>query len=255
MINKAEIEFRFSKSIESYDENAFAQKLIIEHLMALLRTHAPLAVSRILEIGCGTGLLTEQLCLQWKNAELIINDLVNGMCCKAAERCQLTSESCIAGDIETVPLNGKFDFIVSASTFQWLAHPAETFNRLASHLHTDGLLVFSTFGKDNLIELKTITGNGLVYRSIDEMTSLLTSSFDIIHTEENRYRLEFDAPLEILKHIKSTGVNATNPIQMWTRKRLNEFTEEYSTRFQNKDKYPLTYHPQYFICRKKHNAK
>lgn len=250
-MNKAEIEFRFSKSIESYDENAFAQKLIIEHLMALLKKYAPLSVSRILEVGCGTGLLTEQLSLQWKDAKLIINDLVNGMCCKAATRCLLPLDNCIAGDIESVTLDDKFDLIVSASTFQWLAHPAETFDRLSRHLNTNGLLVFSTFGRDNLIELKTITGNGLVYRTTDEMTNLLTPCFEILHSEENRYTLEFNEPLEILKHIKNTGVNATNPIQMWTKKRLNEFAEEYTLRFRNNDKYPLTYHPQYFICRKK----
>lgn len=250
MINKAEIECRFRKSIESYDDNAFAQKSIIRHLMTLLGDYCALSAPRILEVGCGTGLLTEQLRQKWGNCSLTINDLVDAMCWKTARRCHLPVENCIPGDIESVHVPGEYDLIISASTFQWLAHPAETFARFARHLPHGGWLVFSTFGEDNYRELKSVTGQGLVYRSISEITHLLSPCFEVVHTEENRHILEFAEPLDILKHIKNTGVNATNPQQAWTKGRLNEFVREYSNRFLQNGCYPLTYHPQYFVCRK-----
>lgn len=237
--------------MESYDENAHAQKMVIRHLMELLKAYSPLVYDPILEVGCGTGLLTKQLKEKYTGCELWVNDLVDAMCSKTADRCQLSPKYCVVGDIEQVTFERRFELIVSASTFQWLVHPAQTFARLAGYLYQGGQLVFSTFGKNNYKELKILTGNGLVYHSIEEMKDLLSPCFEIIHAEENHCVLEFDNPLEVLKHVKKTGVNAVNIQQNWTRGKLESFVYEYAKRFQVEGHCPLTYHPQYFICKKK----
>lgn len=250
MISKTDIENRFRKSLESYEENAYAQKVIVRRLVALIEAYCPSAVDMILEVGCGTGLLTTQIQQKIKYNRLFINDLVDAMCCKTASRCRLPLEWCRAGDIEQIALEEEFDLIVSASTFQWLSCPEDTFRRLFRQIRPGGWLVFSTFGEDNYKELKCITKSGLVYHSILEMTDLLPAEFEILHIEESHQILEFDSPLEVLKHIKNTGVNATGPSQSWTRGKLEEFVKEY-TAFVSKDgQYPLTYHPRYFVCRK-----
>lgn len=250
LIDKTEIECRFKRSVESYDENAYAQKAIIRRLITLLQKHCPSVSGKILEVGCGTGLLTTEIRPLYADNELYINDLVAAMCSKATNRCQLSSEYCITGDIEQIELKGKYGLIVSASVFQWLANPARTFERLYSHLTEGGWLVFSTFGKDNYKELKTITGNGLVYHSISEMLAILSACFEIEYTEESLYVLNFDDPLKILEHVKKTGVNALRQEPKWTRGKLTAFAREYTDRFMTGGHYPLTYHPQYFICRK-----
>lgn len=236
--------------MESYDEHAHAQKAIIGRLMKLSEVYCPSSYGRILEIGCGTGLLTTQIQQRFKYNDLYINDLVDAMCGKTASRCGISEEHCVVGDIEQVSLDGMFDLIISASTFQWLADPAATFNRLAQHLQQGGWLVFSTFGKENYKELKTVTGNGLVYYSTHEIIHLLSGQFNVIYAGENKEILEFDTPLEILKHIKKTGVNATDPSYTWTRGKLADFTRKYTEYFGKDGNYPLTYHPQYFICQK-----
>lgn len=251
LIDKAEVEYRFKKSIESYDENAHAQKAIVQRLMTLLDAYCPLKSGRILEVGCGTGLLTARLKDKYKDCDLFINDLVEDMCSKAASRCQLSLRDCFVGDMEQVNFEGNYDLIVSASTFQWLEHPAETFTRLAGYLCKGGQMVFSTFGEDNYKELKMITGHGLVYHSLIGTIELLSDCFEIVHTEENHYVMEFDDPVKVLKHVKNTGVNAINRQQSWTRGKLARFAREYTERFRVKGHYPLTYHPRYFICRKK----
>lgn len=250
IIDKSEIEQRFKRSIDSYDENALAQKAIIERLMSLVEVYSLSNVDRILEVGCGTGLLTERLQHKFSHSKIFINDLVSAMCHRTADRCGLEISNCIPGDIESVALNEKYNLIISASTFQWLACPDETFARLANRLQPGGWMIFSTFGKDNFIELKSITKHGLVYHSISEISTLLSSYFNLLHAEENHYQLEFPHPLEILKHVKKTGVNATNASFIWTRRKLEQFTLEYTPFKLDNGNYPLTYHPQYFICRK-----
>ncbi len=251
IVDKSEIACRFKRSVESYEENAHAQKAIVSRLMTLLKTYCPATSGRILEIGCGTGLLTAQICQQFNNNELYVNDLVDAMCSKTANRCQLPKQRCLSGDIEQLPLEGNFSLMVSASTFQWLSDPLHTFFRLNRHLQEKGWLLFSTFGTDNYKELRTLTGNGLSYRSLPEMKALLSEVFDVVHSEEGYQVLYFDDPLQVLRHIKKTGVNAVPSQQNWTRGMIDDFVQKYAADFEVDGQIPLTYHPQYFVCRKR----
>lgn len=250
-IDKAVIASRFGKNTDSYEQNACVQKNIATHLMKLIKTYCRGDMGRILEIGCGTGFLTGYLREQWKQEELWVNDLVESMCRKAATKCGILSSQCLVGDIETIDLPGLFSLITSSSVFQWLAHPADTFIRLASHINSEGWLAFSTFGEDNCIELKTLTGEGLNYLSIEELHDLLSPFFEIIYTEEDTHTLFFSTPSEVLRHIKNTGVNALPVHKIWTKGRLRDFEEDYTRLFLTDTGYPLTYHPRYLICRKR----
>ncbi len=56
------------------------------------------------------------------------------------------------------------------------------------------MLVFSTFGKFNLREIRLTTGGGLDYRSKEELEKMLELYFKIELIEEEFYMLEFDSP-------------------------------------------------------------
>lgn len=252
MIDKSEIRCRFRRSVDSYDDNAHVQKEIVEKLYMLLEKYQQHRPSGVLEIGCGTGLFTRKLQQGLQPERLFINDLVEEMCVKTAGICQLDSSHCFVGDAETIQLDGIFDLIVSASTFQWFTNPAATFKKLADHLNSGSLMVFSTFGKDNLLELRPTAGSGLAYHTTEELEELLSPHFEILFTEESLHRLSFADPLLILQHLKKTGVNAANPTpSVWTKGRIRQFTQDYRSLFLSGGKYPLTYHPIYFVCRKK----
>jgi hypothetical protein len=67
--------------------------------------------------------------------------------------------------------------------------------------------------------------------------------------ENDRIQLRFPTPLDVLRHLKNTGVNRSHA-QFWTPGQLKRFTEQYS-QFQLEDgSYPLTYHPIYFCIQK-----
>lgn len=250
MINKAEIKCRFRRSVESYDDNAYIQRNIVEKLYGLLEKNLDYTPERTLEIGCGTGLLTWKLKTKISNNGLYVNDLVDEMCSKTINMCQLEKSHSLVGDIEELPLSENFDLIVSASTFQWFTHPSATFEKLSAHMKSGSLLVFSTFGRRNLWELREITGNGLPYFSLEELKQLLLPFFDILHMEDSLNTLCFSDPLDILQHLKKTGANANGDTQLWTKGRVQQFIQKYNFFIMDAG-YPLTYHPLYFICRKK----
>lgn len=252
MIDKADITCRFRRSVESYDENAIVQKSIVGKLSGLLQEYVRPYPVKILEIGCGTGLLTSALLKNFPVNELFINDLVPEMCRKTAGRCAIPDNRCIIGDIESVSLSGQYEMLVSSSTFQWFSRPADTLKKLAGRLAADGFLVFSTFGQDNLKELRQVSGQGLDYLSSAEWQGILSSHFDILYMGEDSHILYFDSPLDVLRHIKNTGVNATAVRQIWTKGQIDQFSRKYaSCRGTDNEGYPLTYHPVYWVCRKR----
>lgn len=251
MIDKTEVKYRFKRSMESYDRHAAIQKRIVRNLSGLLEKYLTYVPRKVLEIGCGTGLLTQILYGKMSTADWTVNDLVEEMCRKTADRLKLPPASCLPGDIESVVLPQDYDLIVSASTFQWFDDPASMADKLAARLTKGGLLAFSTFGQDNLHELKTLTGKGLDYPSRTAWEKWLAPRFELLHAEEERHTLCFRQPLQVLQHIKYTGVNGMNAGEVWTRGKLQQFCTDYRQFSRRGHTYPLTYHPLYLICRKK----
>ncbi|MEG2792100.1 MAG: methyltransferase domain-containing protein, partial [Odoribacter sp.] len=171
------------------------QKIIVEKLYTLLTEQLSYTPERVLEIGCGTGFLTRKLRQHLSKEQLYINDLVEEMCRKTAGSCDIEANHCLVGDIEQLHLKETYNLIVSASTFQWFARPSETFKKLAEHLHPGGLMVFSTFGWHNLEELREVTGRGLSYLSMEEVSALLSPYFEVLVREEELHTLRFNEPL------------------------------------------------------------
>ena len=60
-MDKALIANKFSKSLNSYNQEAKAQKMIVEKLIALVEKQQISSFDNILEFGTGTGLLTQEI--------------------------------------------------------------------------------------------------------------------------------------------------------------------------------------------------
>ena len=249
-INKEEVEQRFRRSRISYNDNARVQKMIVDRMVPMILSSVKRVPEKILEIGCGTGLLTSQLQRTFPNVDLYLNDLVEELCYHAATINQVPQTCCFPGDVEKLFLPLSFDLIASASTFQWFTTPEETFMKLSKQLEQNGVLVFSTFGKFNLQEIRLTTGGGLDYRSKEELEKILEPYFKIELIEEEFHMLEFDSPLAVLQHLKKTGVNVSGDPTIWTKGRMDAFIKDYNARFAVDGKVTLTYHPFYFVCRK-----
>ena len=152
----------------------------------------------------------------------------------------------IAGDAETLSFPGKFDLIASASVFQWMKEPETFLHKLSGLLMQQGLLLFSTFVPGNLYEIKELTGKGLVYPTSDTLVGWLsTADFNLLHQEEDTIVLTFKTPLDVLRHLKATGVTATGN-GCWTKGRQESFCRQYAEQFATTDgQVTLTYRPSF----------
>ena len=244
--------------------------------------NAALSFRHIAEFGCGTGCYSRLLLRTLQPETLLLNDL-----CPEMEECihdlltgggrlprapqagnasgilydadvelygsspATTAVSFLPCDAETLDFPQGTDLITSCSTLQWFADTERFFARCHHFLSDGGILAFSTFGKKNMREIHTLTGHGLEYLSLDNLKVLLSPRFEILYAEEEIVSLPFGTPLEVLQHLRQTGVTGTEK-RVWTRGRLQSFCDEYIRMCGNDDRsVSLTYHPIYVIARKR----
>jgi len=241
---------RFSRAIHTYDQYAIAQQKICNRLAGLVTQFAGNQFGRILEVGCGTGGFTRLLQQQCIAGEWIINDLCNSYEKQIRELLSTTNGTAqfIPGDAEKINFQGTFDLITSASAIQWFANPEAFLRRISGNLQPGGALILSTFTPENLQEIQTLTGQGLVYPEKQHYLNWLSGDFNLLYIREEKIELTFDTPYQVLQHLKYTGVTATGSGN-WTRKTVEEFSARYIKRFSTgNNQVKLTYCPLYLVA-------
>ncbi len=252
-MDKQQIAGCFARARRTYDREAHVQLQVAGRMLNFLRqtcteeTH----LSHIVEIGCGTGLYSRLLFRTFRPQTLWLNDLCPEMEENLADLLAQSGVSFTPGDAEAIPLPCPAHVITSCSTFQWLTDLPAFFHRCHQALLPGGILAFSTFGPENLREIRSLTGNGLHYFTPTEIREMLIPGFQILHASEEVATLTFPTPTDVLRHLKQTGVTGTEK-RIWTRARLQHFNEEYLRLFPTEDgQVSLTYHPVYVIVEKK----
>ncbi|MDO8684768.1 MAG: methyltransferase domain-containing protein [Armatimonadota bacterium] len=144
---------RFSRAARSYNKWSKPQEHMAERLMSLLPEEKPKSV---MEIGCGTGLLTGHLTGIFLDTLITAIDIAPGMIeqCKR-ELAGKSNVKYIVADAEELDLPERFDLIVSSSCFQWFSDIERTMRRLAAHLAPKGCLAFAAPVNGTLCELQS----------------------------------------------------------------------------------------------------
>lgn len=244
-INKQTVADRFKRSANTYHKEATVQRQIARHLCKLVCPYIFRPVS-VLEIGCGTGFLTEEIMKNIPLTSALLNDINPEM--KSFIH-RFLSEKCrfVACDAEKQSFSKTFDLITSSSVIQWFNNIEKFICNTPNILSDNGIIALSSFGKENMKEIKNITGISLPYPDIRPH---IESNFQILQYEEQIIKINFDSPADVLKHIKNTGVNGVQETR-WGLKQLNEFKTEYIKHYQTETGVGLTYHPIYIIATKK----
>ncbi|MEE9389133.1 MAG: methyltransferase domain-containing protein [Paracoccaceae bacterium] len=243
----------FQRGFRKYNENAYVQKQIAARLVDLFtqNTSTPHFHSA-LEIGCGTGFLTQELVQQLSVDRWSINDLLSDSKDLIAPLLNASTWDFLPGAIETKELAGNYDLIASASTLQWIADTAGLLQKLSDNLVPGGWLALSSFGPKHFHELNMFDNNShsMSYFNCTDWRSLLPKSLVPKYIGQDIHLAKFNTVQKLLMHLRNTGVNA-NTGHQWSRQSLATFEQEYTHRFSDQDqKVCLTYNPVYIIAQK-----
>ncbi|MGM1022097.1 MAG: malonyl-ACP O-methyltransferase BioC [Bacillota bacterium] len=263
---KAAIGRQFNRSAAGlYDTHAHVQRIMADMLAKSLMKRTNAGDSdrlSILEIGCGTGTLTEILMNRWPHSSITALDIAPAMIL-AAEKRVLSAANHVGSngrpssdihfllaDVEMWAANApasSFDLMVSSACFQWLSQPQQTLNYLHRLLRPGGILAFATFGPDTFRELHTAfeevyraegmepQRHGLSFQSANQWKDSLTKAgFSNIQYECMLLTEEYASPRDFLLSVKALGASTSEAVisrSLGSRRLFTNLYKEYEDKF------------------------
>ncbi|TLX73068.1 malonyl-ACP O-methyltransferase BioC [Labilibacter sediminis] len=251
IVNKDLLQKRFRCASKTYDKHAVVQKTMAGVLVDVALNHIPKKQNSMMELGCGTGLLTREITECFQAQDYTANDLVPEVeenIRQIIGQKQNISFQFQQGDAERIDMGNKKDVIWSGATIQWIEDLDAFFARMHASLNDQGYLAISSFDIDNFLEVKAITGIGIDYKPMHEVLMHAGKYFRVLESESWHQKLWFKQPREVLRHMRFTGVNAVSATK-WGKADLENFNLDYES-FKTEEGYPLTYHPFVLVLQK-----
>ena len=144
----------FDAAAAGYDAAAVIQKLVAQRLARRIASLPLPPRPRILEIGCGTGLLSLALRQAIPDADWVLTDLSPAMIQVCRDRLGDPSDTrflVMDGERPGLEPSG-FDLVCASMAFQWFEDLPGALDRLKGLLAPGGWLAFATLGEDTLSE-------------------------------------------------------------------------------------------------------
>lgn len=151
---------------DNYHRDAHVQRRVAQELARMLAKQPFSAQPHILEIGCGSGFLSQHLLQGWPAAHFLLSDISWPM----VQRCRANLGEASA-NVHYAVLDGEqpalapaqtpthvpalapgFELITASMVFQWFANPIHSLAGLSRLLHPGGCLAFATLGKQTFQE-------------------------------------------------------------------------------------------------------
>jgi|GEM_PF-222796 len=221
MVNKESLKKHALKATATYDKHATVHRYIASSLISLVgKEH----YKTVLEIGSGTGILTQFLKEKVECDTLYLNDI--------AEFPHVN----LLGDMDYMDIPKRCNLVVSSSTLHWSEDLEKLIKKIHKNLRNNGEFVFSLFIEGNLEETAHFN-ESLKYHTFDEICEILSKRFLVKLSYTESIEKRFPSPLEALKEFRNLGIiGESGKVSVG---KIKSFKET-----------KLTYQTAYFVVRK-----
>lgn len=204
----------YSRRAELYDDYALLQRFTAQRLARKILSQESASLGTVLEIGCGTGILSQSL-VDHANS-YVLTDISSSFLHQAQKKVNRTHVVPLVVDGEHPCFTASFDMIVSSLALHLFQNPKAALGRLAACLKPGGRLYVSTLGNNTFHEWRTAHSLAeapcgvLDFISFGQLKDWLPLS-GLRHVEEEWITLTPLNALEFLRSLKAMGGHLPHP--------------------------------------------
>jgi len=251
---------RFSAAALTYHTSATIQCSVAERLSAVLAGDE--AAERILEIGCGTGLLTAHLCRLFPHARIDALDMAAGMVTQC--RARLAGKAglfCHVADLNKFRAEALYPLIVSSSALHWMDPMAGVMQTLAGLLTGQGRLVFALMVRGTLAELSAARQRAAPHKPPERRlptmrtvrAALAHAGLSIEEEREESRRQTYASARDLFRQLHAQGLTGgplSHSGQLLNRTDLRRLALDYDRCYRDGNGVYASYEVAYFRARK-----
>lgn len=199
------IQRAFNRAAHTYDQHCQVQLSSGEKLLSLLNpTFKP---STILDLGCGTGIVTEKIAQQFDCADITAIDIAPALLNFAKHRLTPYSATCYTEDFNHFTSQTKFDLIYSNMALHWSNDIILTILNMKKYLAPNGLFAFSIPLPHTFHELQPEFAINSFINLASLLSQLSQQSLQIITGTHETITQFFPDTMSALRSIKAVGAN------------------------------------------------
>ncbi|GAV21029.1 malonyl-CoA O-methyltransferase [Mariprofundus micogutta] len=252
-IQTSQVKRSFSSASDSYDEHAVLQREIGDRLLAHL-DFTKLEPKRILDVGCGTGYFTRLLRGKFKKSDITAFDLSESMVTTTRKshnrRLPWHGRNLHAsGNATSLPFKSdSFDLVTSNLAMQWVPDPEQMLKEMRRVLAPGGLILFSTFGRRTLIELRQAlaeidqnnAGHVLPFPDVMSLGDAVTKlAVETPVTDADLFTLTYPDTISLVRELKGLGASASairgRKSGLYGRALIKQLDENYRAKYADDD--------------------
>jgi malonyl-CoA O-methyltransferase len=243
----SQVRTAFNKASNDYEDHAFLQKEVATRLDQKLNIISSNSAV-ILDLGAGTGLLSQQLEIRFPDSKIIALDFAQN----SLKNNKLANKIC--ANANHLPLaDNSVDIVISSLMMQWCPDLKQLFSEIHRVLKNDGLILFSTFGPDTLKELKkswSVVDNEVHVNTFTDMhdigDQMLGAGFQSPVMEMETLTLTYQTVTDLLRDLKAIGAQSVGnrSKSLMGKNKFKLMVEMYES-FRQDGKLPATYEVVY----------
>jgi malonyl-CoA O-methyltransferase len=254
-LDKAGVRAAFDRASSTYEAAAILQSQVAAELLSRLEPF-DFSPNVILDLGAGTGRVSADLKRRYRGSMVIALDLAPGMLREATRHQRLFRRfERVCADAARLPLaSASVDIVFSNLMLQWCDPLDDALTEVRRVLKPQGHFVFSTFGPDTLMELRTawaeVDSNSHVNRFLDVHdvgAALMRAGLQEPVLDVDRHQVTYKDAVTLMRDLKSIGARnetAGRPRSLLGRNHLQRVFKAYEP-FRTDGRLPATYEVVY----------
>jgi malonyl-CoA O-methyltransferase len=256
MVDKQKVARSFGQAASSYHDNAILQQNCAQQLLEILEPWVlDLPDGDVLEVGCGTGFLTQGLGDRFPDRSILATDI-------AAEMVQF-SQSCLAPydqisfqQMDGERITGKYALIVSNFVIQWFAQPEVTLRCWLEHLEPNGLIALAFPAAGSFPEWQDLcdrlqipfTANDLP--DAQALIKALSAEAKILYCEEIMLTTTHRNASDFLRGLKAIGAGVTTSGKALSLAQMKKLVQTWDNRLKPSEACVVHYHVAFWVIQR-----